>query len=54
VSPAEYARFLAFTREAEQLLAQPIVLTRGAAGTGTGTGIPGEPGETGKPGSGSP
>lgn len=30
VSPADYARFVAFTREAEQLLAQPIVLTRGA------------------------
>jgi cellulose synthase operon protein C len=30
VSPADYARFLAFTRDAEQLLAQPIVLTRGA------------------------
>jgi len=31
VSPADYPRFLAFTREAEQLLAQPIVLTRGGA-----------------------
>jgi hypothetical protein len=28
ISPAEYARFLAFTRDAEQLLAQPIVMTR--------------------------
>lgn len=31
VSPAEYPRFLAFTRDAEQLLSQPIVLTTGAA-----------------------
>jgi cellulose synthase operon protein C len=31
VSPADYARFLAYAREAEQLLAQPIVLTRGGA-----------------------
>jgi hypothetical protein len=31
VSPEDYARFLAFTREAEQLLAQPVVLTQGAA-----------------------
>ena len=31
VSPAEYRRFLAFTRDAEQLLSQPIVLTTGAA-----------------------
>jgi hypothetical protein len=31
VSPADYPRFLAFTRDAEQLLAQPIVLTRGGA-----------------------
>ena len=30
VSPADYARFLAFTREAEQLLAQPIALSRTA------------------------
>jgi hypothetical protein len=32
VSPADYARFLAFTQQAEQLLAQPIVLTTGASG----------------------
>jgi hypothetical protein len=31
VSPADYPRFLAFTREAEQLLAQPIVLSKGGA-----------------------
>jgi tetratricopeptide (TPR) repeat protein len=31
VSPADYPRFLAFTREAEQLLSQPIVLTRAGA-----------------------
>jgi len=31
VSPADYPRFLAFTREAEQLLATPIVLTKGGA-----------------------
>jgi hypothetical protein len=36
VSPAEYPRFLAFTRDAEQLLAQPIVLTRGAGAEGAG------------------
>lgn len=30
VSPADYPRFLAFTREAEQLLSQPIVLSRAA------------------------
>jgi hypothetical protein len=40
VSPADYARFLAFTRDAEQLLAQPIVLTRGALGR------PGDPAGT--------
>jgi len=34
VSPADYPRFVAFTREAEQLLAQPIVLSRGGARPG--------------------
>ncbi len=32
VSPENYARFLAFTREAEQLLAQPVVLTPASPG----------------------
>ena len=31
VSPADYGRFQRFTREAEELLSQPIVLTRGGA-----------------------
>jgi hypothetical protein len=31
VSPADYPRFVAFTREAEQLLSQPIVLSKGGA-----------------------
>ena len=31
VSPADYGRFLRFTREAEELLSQPIVLTRAGA-----------------------
>ena len=38
VSPADYGRFLRFTREAEELLSQPIVLTRaGAPGPGEGS-----------------
>ncbi|HWO11679.1 MAG TPA: DUF3857 domain-containing protein, partial [Polyangiaceae bacterium] len=38
VSPADYGRFLSFTREAEELLSQPIVLTRtGARAPGAGS-----------------
>ena len=34
VTPADYPAFLRITREAEELLSQPIVLTRKSAGQG--------------------
>jgi tetratricopeptide (TPR) repeat protein len=47
VSPADYGRFASFTREGEQLLAQPLVLSRSSAPAQPGEQSGGQSGERG-------